>query len=241
MPVCKASDLNIPRAHQTAVTLCRMWWLCFFPPWALLNIFALATFISSDKGSLLKERSNQKKNLISQPNCCILWLLLLIVRAPTWMWMSDARNWMAWVRIIDKVKMLRLRWAAHQRRQLHFCRVKRFCCGSDCEKSIYLKSKTFVSVNLYRPYCFDTYVSFFLLVIECNHSTISWTVKFAMLCKFVFLFFFSALNLSLGQFSTFTLKCHSGHQYQFSYRQWNTMTAVNRELNMLFGKWTSSW
>lgn len=55
----------------------------FRPPWALLNIFALATFISSDKGRSLEERSNRKKNLISQPDCCILRLLLLIVRVLT--------------------------------------------------------------------------------------------------------------------------------------------------------------
>lgn len=62
MPVCKTSYLNIPKAHQTAVTLCGMWWLCFSPkpPALSLNICALATFSGSDKGSVVEGRSNHR-------------------------------------------------------------------------------------------------------------------------------------------------------------------------------------
>lgn len=134
MPVCKSSDLNIPKAHQTAVTLCWMWWLCFSPPGSLPKYLC-----TSDLRQFRQRLSGwgeiKPKNLFSQPNCWILRLFLLIARELTWLCMSDARKWTAWVRIIDELKMLRLRWA-HHCHQLKFCRVKRYCWGSDSKKSI---------------------------------------------------------------------------------------------------------
>lgn len=123
-----------------------MGWLWFFPPGSPKYLCTCDLHQFRQRLSAWGEITPKKKISFHNPIVAFCGFFLLIVRVLPGMWMSDARIWMAWVRISGEVKNAET-WTGSTS-VLVGCRVKGSCWGSSCKKiHQILKSKSF------QPYC----------------------------------------------------------------------------------------